>query len=109
MCVEIFKVKTSYSCTRIGLFFILSCSNKLNLRLKVKRHKKILMKKDLGKRSMRKMILMLGGMLVLPSSCIDEYEADMASTDLDYLVVAGTICGNSTCTFTLSRSLSLGG
>ncbi len=45
--------------------------------------------------------------LWLCCSCIDEFEADLPSTDMTYLVVEGSICGNTECEFILSRSLSL--
>lgn len=41
------------------------------------------------------------------SSCIDEFEANLPDNDLQYLVVEGTICGQSDCDFYLGRSLSL--
>lgn len=45
--------------------------------------------------------------LWLCCSCIDEYDADLPVSDQQYLVVEGSICGESTCTFYLSKSLSL--
>lgn len=40
-------------------------------------------------------------------SCIDEFKADLPESDQQYLVVEGSICGQSDCEFYLSRSLSL--
>lgn len=45
--------------------------------------------------------------LWLCCSCIDEFEANLPDNDLQYLVVEGSICGQSDCEFFLSRSLSL--
>lgn len=45
--------------------------------------------------------------LWLCSSCIDEFNAELPDSDQTFLVVEGSICGNSTNTFHLSRSLSL--
>ncbi len=52
-------------------------------------------------------LAMLFASLWLCCSCIDEYNADLPSSETTYLVVEGYICGNSECQFTLSRSLSL--
>ncbi len=52
-------------------------------------------------------IVMLLASLWLCSSCIDEFEADLPASDLQYLVVEGNICGQSDCEFYLSRSLPL--
>ena len=41
------------------------------------------------------------------SGCIEEYEADIAATDADLLVVEGTICSSQLNTFTLSRTQSI--
>lgn len=43
----------------------------------------------------------------LLSSCIEEYEADIASEDSDLLVVEGTICSSSLNTFILTRTQAL--
>lgn len=53
-----------------------------------------------------KLALLLSSLL-LCCSCIDEFEADLPSTETAYLVVEGSICGESECVFLLSRSLSL--
>ena len=52
-------------------------------------------------------LIALMATLWLCSSCIDTFEADLASTENTYIVVSGSICGNSNCEFILSRSLSL--
>lgn len=41
------------------------------------------------------------------NSCIEEYVADVKSSDIDLLVVDGAISANTTCEFVLSRSYSL--
>ncbi|MCR5433815.1 MAG: DUF4249 domain-containing protein [Bacteroidaceae bacterium] len=40
-------------------------------------------------------------------SCIDEYDAELPSSDENRLVVEGNICSDMLCTFYLSRSVSL--
>ena len=47
------------------------------------------------------------GCLWLCCSCIEDFNAELPSTQTTYLVVEGSICGNSECEFILSRSLSL--
>lgn len=54
-----------------------------------------------------RLIALLLSCLWLCSSCIDEFEADLPASDQQYLVVEGSICGQSDCEFLLSRSLSL--
>lgn len=46
-------------------------------------------------------------MVMAMPSCIEEYVADVDSTDIDLLVVDGAIVANSVCEFTLSRSIDL--
>lgn len=41
------------------------------------------------------------------ASCIDTFDADLPSSESTYIVVEGSICGDSDCTFTLSKSLPL--
>lgn len=54
-----------------------------------------------------RLLAMLLATLWLCSSCIDEFDADLPDADLHYLVVQGSICGQSDCEFHLSRSLPL--
>jgi len=54
----------------------------------------------------RYVVVLLAG-LWLCTSCIDEFNADLPESDQVYLVVEGSICGQSECEFHLSRSLPL--
>lgn len=41
------------------------------------------------------------------ASCIDTFDAELPSSETTYIVVEGSICGDSDCTFTLSKSMPL--
>ena len=57
---------------------------------------------------MKHIIATLGCLaLLLFSSCVEEFNAQLPESDSNLLIVDGNIISDSTCVFTLSRSFSL--